>query len=140
MDLRSTKNRTFHLRYPAKSSSLSQITLKKRDNENAAHYRPTFRIENNQKVEILGDFTVPSVIYQSRTHKASQVDRIGPKPGNSRIFQEIQMPAGLSDFFPAVSTRNRRKRWCARVLLRPCIEVKPGNHRIFSKSSKSTKI
>ena len=84
---------------------------------------------------------------QSRAGDLSEPDpwwtgfqRIEPKPGNSHYFQEIQMRADLSHFFPGISTNNRQKPSCARTMRRPCTELKPGNHRFSSKLSKSTKI
>ena len=63
------------------------------------------------------------------------MDRIELKPGNPRIFQEIQMQGDLFNILIGTSTNDRQKSSRARAMSRPSTEPKPGNRQFSPKSS-----
>ena len=89
--------------------------------------------------EILADSWSHWSICQSRSHWMTPVDRIEPKPGNPRFFQEIQCrPTAV----PALTARRPmigRNPRAACAMSRPSTEPKPGNRPFSSISPKITK-
>ena len=67
------------------------------------------------------------------------MDRIEPKPGNHRIFHEIQMPGDLCTVFTGTPTSNRQNSRASMAVSHVSAELKPGYRTFSSKLCKITK-
>ena len=93
--------------------------------------RPCNPPYESRLTEILGDSWSHWSICQSRSHWMTPVDRIEPKPGNPRFFQEIQCRPTAAPALTARRPMIGRNPRAACAMSRPSTEPKPGN-RPFS--------